>query len=141
MADDPFEIKFNGKDWSDYNFRLVKDGVQGADEMRPVRSDIVWIPGRDQPYYFGSFLGEKHMTVTGVVTGDNRSDLRDQLLLLKANLATSLTAAKQLIFGDSAAYYSAIYDGTFSVKFVGSILTGDTALVTVGFLILSDRWA
>lgn len=140
MADEPFEIKFNGTDWAAYKFKLVKDGVQGLDEMRPSRMDIEWIPERDQPYYFGSFLGEKRITVTGVVRADDRSDLRDQLLALKANLVTSLVAAKQLIFGDSAAYYEAIYDGTFIVKFIGSALTGNTALVTVGFLVIADRW-
>ncbi len=140
MGDEPFDIKFNGTDWATYKFKLVKDGVQGLDEMRPSRMDIEWIPERDQPFYFGSFLGEKRITVTGVVNADDRSDLRDQLLLLKANLVTSLAAAKQLIFGDSAAYYEAIYDGTFIVKFIGSALTGDTALVTVGFLVIADRW-
>ena len=140
MADEPFEIKFNGTDWATFNFRLVRDGVQGLDEMRPSRMDIEWIPERDQPYYFGSFLGEKRITVTGVVAADDRSDLRDQLLLLKANLETSIATAKQLIFGDSVQYYQAIYDGTFIVKFIGSALTGNTALVTVGFLVIADRW-
>ncbi|HOT98873.1 MAG TPA: hypothetical protein PKZ83_17255 [bacterium] len=140
MADVPFEIKFNNTDWATFGFRLVKDGVQGLDEMRPSRMDIEWIPGRDQPYYFGAFLGEKRLTVTGVVTADDRSDLRDLLLLLKANLATSLGEAKHLVFGDSAAYYQAIYDGTFIVQFLGSTLTGNAALVTVGFLIIADRW-
>ena len=140
MGDEPFEIKFNGTDWATYGFKLVKDGVQGLDEMRPSRLDIEWIPGRDQPFYFGAFLGEKRLTVTGVVTADDRADLRDTLLLLKANLGTSLTEAKQLIFGDSAAYYQAIYDGTFTVKFLGSALTGNAALVTAGFLIIADRW-
>ena len=102
--------------------------------------DIEWIPERDQPYYFGSFLGEKRITVTGVVRADDRSDLRDQLLALKANLETSIATAKQLIFGDSVQYYQAIYDGTFIVKFIGSALTGNTALVTVGFLVIADRW-
>ncbi|HOX87857.1 MAG TPA: hypothetical protein PLY04_17885 [bacterium] len=140
MADEPFEIKFNGTDWATFNFRLVRDGVQGLDEMRPSRMDIEWIPERDQPYYFGSFLGEKRITVTGVVRADDRSDLRDQLLALKANLETSIATAKQLIFGDSVQYYQAIYDGTFIVKFIGSALTGNTALVTVGFLVIADRW-
>lgn len=140
MADEPFEIKFNGTDWATFNFRLVRDGVQGLDEMRPSRMDIEWIPERDQPYYFGSFLGEKRITVTGVVAADDRSDLRDQLLALKANLETSIATAKQLIFGDSVQYYQAIYDGTFIVKFIGSALTGNTALVTVGFLVIADRW-
>lgn len=140
MGDEPFEIKFNGTDWATFDFKLVRDGVHGLDEMRPSRMDIEWIPGRDQPYYFGSFLGEKRLNVTGVVTADDRSDLRDTLLLLKANLETSLTEAKQLIFGDSVAYYEAIYDGTFTVKFLGSALTGNAALVTVGFLIIADRW-
>lgn len=140
MAGEPFEIKFNGTDWAVYNFRLVKDGIQGLDEMRPSRLDIEWIPGRDQPYYFGAFLGEKRITVTGVVAADDRSDLRDQLLLLKTNLGTSLSAARQLIFGDSAAHYQAIYDGTFTVRFLGSALTGNTALITVGFLVIVDRW-
>ncbi len=140
MADEPFEIKFNGTDWATFNFRLVRDGVQGLDEMRPSRMDIEWIPERDQPYYFGSFLGEKRITVTGVVAADDRSDLRDQLLALKANLETSIATAKQLIFGDSVQFYQAIYDGTFIVKFIGSALTGNTALVTVGFLVIADRW-
>ena len=140
MGDEPFEIKFNGTDWATYKFKLVKDGVQGLDEMRPSRIDIEWIPERDQPFYFGSFLGEKRLTVTGVVAADDRSDLRDQLLALKANLETSIATAKQLIFGDSVQYYQAIYDGTFIVKFIGSALTGDTALVTVGFLVIADRW-
>ena len=140
MADEPFEIKFNGTDWATFNFRLVRDGVQGLDEMRPSRMDIEWIPERDQPYYFGSFLGEKRITVTGVVRADDRSDLRDQLLALKANLETSIATAKQLIFGDSVQFYQAIYDGTFIVKFIGSALTGNTALVTVGFLVIADRW-
>ncbi len=140
MGDEPFEIKFNGTDWATYGFKLVKDGVQGLDEMRPSRLDIEWIPGRDQPYYFGAFLGEKRLTVTGVVTAEDRADLRDTLLLLKGNLATSLTEAKHLVFGDSASYYQAIYDGTFTVKFLGSALTGNAALVTAGFLIIADRW-
>jgi len=140
MGDEPFEIKFNDTDWAAYGFKLVKDGVQGLDEMRPSRLDIEWIPGRDQPYYFGAFLGEKRLTVTGVVTAEDRSALRDTLLLLKGNLATSLTEAKHLVFGDSAAYYQAIYDGTFTVKFLGSALTGNAALVTAGFLIIADRW-
>lgn len=140
MGDEPFEIKFNGADWATFNFRLVRDGVQGLDEMRPSRMDIEWIPERDQPYYFGSFLGEKQITVTGVVNADDRSDLRDQLLALKANLETSIATAKQLIFGDSVQFYQAIYDGTFIVKFIGSALTGNTALVTVGFLVIADRW-
>ena len=140
MGDEPFEIKFNGTDWATYKFKLVKDGVQGLDEMRPSRMDIEWIPERDQPFYFGSFLGEKRLTVTGVVAADDRSDLRDQLLALKANLETSIATAKQLIFGDSVQYYQAIYDGTFIVKFIGSALTGNTALVTVGFLVIADRW-
>ena len=140
MGDEPFEIKFNGTDWATFSFRLVRDGVQGLDEMRPSRMDIEWIPERDQPYYFGSFLGEKRITVTGVVRADDRSDLRDQLLALKANLETSIATAKQLIFGDSVQYYQAIYDGTFIVKFIGSALTGNTALVTVGFLVIADRW-
>ncbi len=140
MGDEPFEIKFNGTDWATYGFKLVKDGVQGLDEMRPSRLDIEWIPGRDQPYYFGAFLGEKRLTVTGVVTADDRADLRDTLLLLKANLGASLTEGKHLVLGDSAAYYQAIYDGTFTVKFLGSALTGNTAVVTAGFLIIADRW-
>ena len=140
MGDEPFEIKFNGTDWAAYGFKLVKDGVQGLDEMRPSRLDIEWIPGRDQPYYFGAFLGEKRLTVTGVVTADDRADLRDTLLLLKANLGASLTEGKHLVLGDSAAYYQAIYDGTFTVKFLGSALTGNTAVVTAGFLIIADRW-
>ena len=140
MADEPFEIKFNGTDWATFSFRLVRDGVQGLDEMRPSRMDIEWIPERDQPYYFGSFLGEKRIAVTGVVAADDRADLSAQLLLIKYNLAGSVTAARQLIFGDSAAYYQAIYDGTFIVKFLGSALTGNTALITVGFLVIADRW-
>ena len=140
MADEEFEIKFNTKDWSDFSFRLVKDGVQGLDEMRPSRLDIEWIPGRDQPYFFGAFLGEKRISVTGIIKANDRADLRDQLILLKANLATSLSEAKRLIFGDSETYYEAIYDGTFTVRFLGSTLTGNTALVTVGFLIIADRW-
>lgn len=140
MADEPFEIKFDGADWAAFGFKLVKDGVQGLDEMRPSRLDIEWIPGRDQPYYFGAFLGQKQLTVTGVVRAGDRAELRDSLLLLKANLGTSLSEARQLVFGDSAAYYQAIYDGTFEVKFLGSALTGNAALVTVGFLIIADRW-
>jgi hypothetical protein len=140
MGDEPFEIKFNGTDWASYGFKLVKDGVQGIDEMRQVRQDIVWVPGRDEPYYFGAFLGEKHITVTGLVKATSRANLVSYLGSIKTNLQTSLTAARHLVFGDSADYYQAIYDGTFSVQFIGSGLTSTAAIISVGFLITADRW-
>ncbi len=140
MADDPFEIKFNSVDWATYKFKLVKDGVQGLDEMQPSRPDLMWVPGKDEPYYFGSVLGEKHISVTGVVIGDDRDDLTDQLDLIKANLTASLTEAKQLLFGDSVSYYTAVFDGTFTVRFIGSALVGNAALLTAGFIMITDRW-
>lgn len=142
MSDGPFEIKFNNIDWDDFNFRLVKDGVQGLDEMRPAKLDVEWIPGRDQPYYLGAFLGEKHISVSGVIRSSSRAGLHNDLLGLQANVQASLAAGKILYFGDSITdYYLATFDGTFDVRYIGSALTGDAALVTVGFIILEDhRW-
>lgn len=137
-----FEIVFAGEDWKNFGFTVVKDGIKGIEQMRDIRLDIEWPPASNTPVFFGSELGEWHITVTGLVKGSSRSDLKTKLESIKATLADSLTAAQELYFGDQLNLcYDAVYDGTFNVRFLGSAIKGTAALVTVGFLVFAERAA
>lgn len=135
-----FEIVFAGEDWKNFGFTIVKDGLNGVEQMGDIRLDLEWPPASNTPVYFGSEAGERHISVTGVVEGTSRSDLKTKLEQIKATLADSLTAVQELYFGDQLnVYYEAVYDGTFNVRMIGSALRGTAALITVGFLVFSER--
>jgi len=135
-----FEIVFAGEDWKNFGFTVVRDGIKGIEQMRDVRLDIEWPPASNTPVIFGSEKGEWHITVTGLVKGSSRSDLKSKLESIKGTLADSLTAAQELYFGDQLNLcYDAVYDGTFSLKFLGSALKTRAALLTVGFLVFDER--
>lgn len=135
-----FEIKFAGENWKDYGFTVVKDGIKGIEQMRDVRLDIEWPPASNTPVFFGSEEGEWHLTVSGLVKGTSRSNLKTKLESIKANLAESLTAPQELCFGDQPSLnYTAVYDGTFNLKYIGPSLTTNIALLTVGFLVFDER--
>ena len=135
-----FEIVFAGEDWKNFGFTVVRDGIQGIEQMRDVRLDIEWPPASNTPVFFGSEKGEWHITVTGLVRGSSRSDLKTKLESIKGTLADSLTAAQELYFGDHLNLcYDAVYDGKFDLKFIGSALKTNAALLTVGFLVFDER--
>ncbi len=137
-----FELTFAGDNWSSFGFTIVQGGIQGLDEMFSVRTDLEYLPGSSTPVYFGANLGEKHITVTGVVKGTSRSNLKTKLEQIKDCLYGSLSCEQQLFFGDDyAKHYDAFYDGTFTVRFIGSALHTSAALLTVGFMLIKDRHA
>ncbi len=135
-----FEIVFAGEDWKNFSFTVVKDGIKGIEQMRDLRLDLEWPPASNTPVFFGSELGEWHITVTGIVKGSSRSDLKTRLEAIKATLADSLTAAQELYFGDQLnLHYDAVFDGTFDIRLLGSALRSSSALLTVGFLVFEER--
>jgi len=135
-----FEIVFAGEDWKNFGFTVVKDGIKGIEQMRDLRLDLEWPPASNTPVFFGSELGEWHITVTGIVKGSSRSDLKTRLESIKATLADSLTAAQELYFGDQLnLHYDAVFDGTFDIRLLGSALRSSSALLTVGFLVFEER--
>jgi len=135
-----FEIVFAGEDWKNFGFTVVKDGIKGIEQMRDLRLDLEWPPASNTPVFFGSELGEWHITVTGIVKGSSRSDLKTRLESIKATLADSLTAAQELYFGDQLnLHYAAVFDGTFDIRLLGSALRSSSALLTVGFLVFEER--
>lgn len=135
-----FEIVFAGEDWKNFGFTVVRDGIKGIEQMRNLRLDMEWPPASNTPVFFGSELGEWHITVTGIVKGTSRSDLKSKLESIKATLADSLTGAQELYLGDQLNLcYDAVYDGTFNIKLLGSALNSRAALLTVGFLVFDER--
>jgi len=139
-----WEVKYDGTDWATYGFKLAPEGIVGRDELPPVRSNLEFVPGKDDPYDFGSDFGEKHIVITGHIIGSNHSDLITKITNLKTDLESNIStyAYATLWFGDEESTrqaYSAVYDGTFRVRFIGSSLTTNIAQITVGFLVKKDK--
>jgi len=140
----PFEIKYDGVDWATYGFKLAKEGIKNRDTLPPLRTNIEPVPGVDDPLDFGSDFGERHVYITGHIIGTTHSDCRTKIKNLRDKLESNISTYnyKQLIFGDDTSYvYQAVYDGTFTVRYIGSSLTSKIALVTVGFITKKDYGA
>jgi len=135
-----FEITFAGTNWGTFGFTIVKDGIQGLEAMRSIRLDLDWPFASNTPIFYGSELESHQITVTGVVEGSSRGDLKTKLEQIKDSLADSLGAVQELYFGDDLVNgYRCVFDGTFTVKMIGSVLHGSACLLTVGFQVFSER--
>lgn len=130
-----FEMKFNGTDWSLYDFHIVKPGIVGR-HIPPIRRNRENIPGVDDPLDFGSDYGTRIITVHGAIKADDHDKLLEKISNIGGQLDIATYAYKKLQFGDLTTgncCYEAVYNGTFIVKHLGSSLTSATALVTIGF--------
>lgn len=135
-----FEVYFGGYNLASYGFKVAKDGIKGLDEMRDTRIDIEWPPASNAPVFWGSELGERHITITGVVHATTRAYYRIYVNFIKSLLKQSLAEMQLLVFGDDAdLWYWAIYDGTFTLKPIGSALKGAAGILTFGLVVFRDR--
>jgi len=139
-----WEVKYDDVDWATYGFKLAPEGIVGREELPPIRSNLEFVPGKDDPYDFGSDFGSRHIVITGHIIGSSHSDLISKIESLQSDLENNIStySYKTLWFGDeesSRTGYSAVYDGTFRVRFIGSSLTTNIAQITVGFLTKKDK--
>jgi len=139
-----FEIKFNSTDWATYHFTIIRQGIKGRDQLGGVRSNIEYIPGVDDALDFGSDYVMRNIYVTGWITGATRAAVLTDIGNIRTAIDIGTYAYKKLQFGDETSgncCYEAVYNGTFIVEHLGSVLIAKNVLVTVGFLVKKDKVA
>jgi len=137
-----YEVKYDDVDLATYGFKLAPEGVTGREQLPPLRQNLEWIPGLDEPFDFGADFGERHITITGHVIGSTHSTMLSYIASIMAILEDDIEtyAYKYLQFGDDPGWvYEAIYDGTFVTRPIGSNLTTKIALITISFLVKKDK--